>query len=277
MECYQGIYLYTDLDGTLLDDEKNVSDTNLQAIRRLLDGGGHFGIATGRPLYHLDRQLERLPVDAPCILCNGAAIYDFGAARYLARFPLPKRAALDVICQMRALLPEISIQIFCEAAIFEVNPQQDDTLFEIWDNLPRVRIAPELVTQPWHKIIFCHHGAVLDRTVPKLRIPEGLIAYRSEETYFELLAVSKGGALAQLRQALPDMRTLLTIGDYENDLDLVRCGDIGAAPRNAIANVLAAADLTVKDNNQNAIADLLERTVFSNHFGKDENYELPKL
>ena len=41
MKPYHGIYLYTDLDGTLLQDDKTVSDADYAALCRFIDGGGN--------------------------------------------------------------------------------------------------------------------------------------------------------------------------------------------------------------------------------------------
>ena len=43
--------LFSDLDGTLLDDEKNVSSRDLDSINKIIAEGHRFVIATGRPLY----------------------------------------------------------------------------------------------------------------------------------------------------------------------------------------------------------------------------------
>ena len=41
-------YLYADMDGTLLTDTKDISDENVAAIKRYIDAGGKFAVATGR-------------------------------------------------------------------------------------------------------------------------------------------------------------------------------------------------------------------------------------
>lgn len=263
MKPYHGIYLYSDLDGTLLQDDKTVSDENYAALTRFLDGGGSFGIATGRPLPHIARFRDRLPITAPCILCNGAAVYDFSRQQYLRLFPLDKALACQTIRQVEALLPDVSVQIFTEHTIYMVNPNQRDDLYIIWDNLPRVHVLPEQVEEPFWKILFCHRGEILDEAVPKLHLAPGLDTYRSEETYFEVLAQAKGGALAAWRPNLPECKKLLTIGDYENDLSLLAAGDVCAAPANALPCVRQAATIQVCDNNHGAVADFLQQAVFS--------------
>ena len=273
MKPYHGIYLYTDLDGTLLQDDKTVSDADYAALCRFIDGGGNFGIATGRPLPHIARFRDRLPITAPCVLCNGAAVYDFSQEQYLRLFPLDKDLACQTIHQVEALLPDISVQIFTEQTIYMVNPHQRDDLYIIWDNLPRVHLLPEQIEVPFWKILFCHRGQVLDETVPKLHLAPTLVTYRSEETYFEVLAQAKGGALESLRPSLPGCHTLLTIGDYENDLSLLAAGDVCAAPANALPCVRQAADMQVPDNNHHAVAAFLQQAVFSRYESSEKGRE----
>lgn len=45
---YDGIVIYSDLDGTLLDSERNLSKENMDAINSFISQGGRFGVATGR-------------------------------------------------------------------------------------------------------------------------------------------------------------------------------------------------------------------------------------
>ena len=42
--------LFTDLDGTLLTDDKRISDADMRSIRAMIDAGHKFVMTTGRPL-----------------------------------------------------------------------------------------------------------------------------------------------------------------------------------------------------------------------------------
>lgn len=71
--------LFVDLDGTLLDDNKDITPGNLEAIQKAADQGHAVVITTGRPLYSTIFQLEKLHMDKPgcyAITSNGALIYD---------------------------------------------------------------------------------------------------------------------------------------------------------------------------------------------------------
>ena len=51
--------LFTDLDGTLLDDAKNISDADMTAIHAMIDAGHKFVMTTGRPLTSVKRIAEK--------------------------------------------------------------------------------------------------------------------------------------------------------------------------------------------------------------------------
>ena len=74
MGAFSGYYLYCDLDGTLFDDDKNVSAENRAAIETFVREGGRFGVATGRAPSIIGAIERELPVNAPCILLNGAGL-----------------------------------------------------------------------------------------------------------------------------------------------------------------------------------------------------------
>ena len=55
MGIFDGILICTDLDGTLLANDKSISDENLRAIEYFKENGGYFTFVTGRtPFYTAD-------------------------------------------------------------------------------------------------------------------------------------------------------------------------------------------------------------------------------
>ena len=72
-----GILLASDMDGTLLDSRKRLSQANQSALENFVAAGGWFTVATGRMETSVKRYLPVLPLNAPAILYNGAVIYDF--------------------------------------------------------------------------------------------------------------------------------------------------------------------------------------------------------
>ena len=65
-----------DVDGTLVNSDKQISEINQKAIKNYKANGGFFSLATGRIEKSVHRFCEELNIDIPIILYNGARIYD---------------------------------------------------------------------------------------------------------------------------------------------------------------------------------------------------------
>lgn len=71
------VILLSDMDGTLLNSKKEISDADRSAIRRFTELGGKFTIATGRTIQSFEQYVEMLELKMPVIMYNGAAIHDY--------------------------------------------------------------------------------------------------------------------------------------------------------------------------------------------------------
>ena len=92
MGKFDGVLLASDFDNTLLNTETarrtgaevpEVSRRNWEALEYFMAGGGRFAIATGRALAAFIKFADQVPMNAPGIVCNGAALYDFQKGEYL--------------------------------------------------------------------------------------------------------------------------------------------------------------------------------------------------
>ena len=74
---FNKVIIMTDLDGTLLTDDKQILQKDLDAIKRFRKGGGLFTVATGRGYAMARRIVDKLKLDMPAVIFNGASVYDF--------------------------------------------------------------------------------------------------------------------------------------------------------------------------------------------------------
>ena len=97
MGRFTGVLLVSDYDNTLVDSEgarhhdgrpPQVSERNREALEFFMGQGGRFALATGRALPALEGFVDQIPMNAPSVVCNGAALYDFSAQQYLDHIPL---------------------------------------------------------------------------------------------------------------------------------------------------------------------------------------------
>lgn len=101
-----------------------ISPRNLEAIRYWMDQGGRFAVATGRALAAFRRQAESVPMNAPSIVDNGAAIYDLTRGEYLVRRFLPE-SVLDHLAAVMAAFPGVSLELYPEAGPVQVMRPSD--------------------------------------------------------------------------------------------------------------------------------------------------------
>ena len=267
MGAYDGYYLYCDLDGTLLDSDKRISDENRAAIHSFVEQGGRFGVATGRVPGIIGAAENELPINAPCILGNGAGLYDLSSRKYLSTHPVDRTLCAQLAQRVMELQRDICVQIFTDDAIYELNPLQRDDPQTIIERIPTTFSAIENVPGSFLKVLLAHTPEALDLLFPALDLPQlcpGLSAFRTADWYLEVVAtgVNKGSMLQEVRARCDNVQTILAIGDYNNDLEMVSLADIGGAPANAIDEIKATADIVLAaDNNHSCVARFLEAAV----------------
>lgn len=92
---------FTDLDGTLLNDKKQITPKTLEAIDAYITAGNKFIITSGRPLNNIREVAKRTGLDKYqdlLLICyNGSVIYDCVQEKYLADLRLDPKDALHII------------------------------------------------------------------------------------------------------------------------------------------------------------------------------------
>lgn len=272
---YENTAILTDLDGTLFNSQGLVSDEDRAAIDEYIRQGGLFGVATGREPHNARLHLPELPMNAPSIVLNGAAIYDFLTERYLSSVLMDQTAALQVLEHCRQLHLPLDVQIYTTEGIFYATPLETaDPGFLRIHQPTSFQTMDCLVTKKWMKVVLLEREKdALESMVSYLRatglgqkisLVEGTTDVVKIGKYQELLPanINKGTGIALLRH-LPEYagRKVFAVGDYWNDMELLREADIPCAPENAIAAVKAASSFVLPSHNDNPIAWLIRKVI----------------
>lgn len=270
MQKFKGIYLYIDMDGTTLDDNKKISGENIAAINKFIENGGSVGIASGRSPYNLGHFRDILPINAPSILFNGAALYDYSKESYLYSWALNKNLCSEIIEKSLAIFPDLGIQIFTKSGIYEPNSKQITDPFSLLETFDRISRPFTEISEDWNKMLFCHEPENIDKLIDILELDKYRKIMNIEKStgfYLEFVPSNKGKALKKLKELLKNEITkTIAIGDFYNDIEMVKEADIGVAPQNAVHEVKEIAKVIVSDNNHSAVKDLLEKVVFSQKY-----------
>ena len=150
---YNKIVLFSDLDGTLFDSSTAVPEINRQAIQHFTQQGGIFCVSTGRTQHNAAPYLEKVAVNGPCILYNGAAAYSFASRRFLFARTAPEEALEEYIRQILQDYPAVNIQVYTPEEICFVSPQELADAEFVRLHQPCVFSSLERAPRPWLKLL----------------------------------------------------------------------------------------------------------------------------
>lgn len=258
--------LFSDMDGTLISSQKAVSQRNIQAIRRFTELGGRFAVASGRSEEIAAPFLTGIPLSLPAIVYNGAAVYDFASKTFLHRITLPEELAAQILRAGMEAYPEVCAESYNEDCQHLYNPGGLMDHYITEENQPFRYTGLEECRDSF-KLLFYGELEKLRRIEERLRhMPETqeLHLTFSSSFYLEILPprATKGDALEWVIQSLGlDRSEIAAIGDYHNDISMLKTASLGAAAGNAPDEVKRAADLVVADNDHDAVADFIEHTL----------------
>lgn len=266
--------LFLDLDGTLLNDQKEITPGNRAAIEKALAAGHRVVITTGRPLVSAIEQARRLELTSPgCYLIafNGGILYDTGAQKVLFEETVPLELVRAIFAE--ANRRELHIQTYDESRVL-VEPRCDDAAIRRYCSniLMEHTVIPSvdaLTREPAKMLVIDYQNKeplIAFRDWVLERYGEQLDSFFSCEEYLEIIprGLSKGNALLQLAQRLGIPREhTVSAGDAANDLSMLRAAGVGVAMCNGTDEAKAAADVvTTRDNNHDGIAEVVEKYLF---------------
>jgi len=264
MKKFEGILITTDLDGTILKNDKSVSRKNLDAIEYFKENGGYFTFVTGRPPVIVGKIYETVRPNAPIGCYNGGGIYDVEKKEYLWQIPLP-REALRLVEYIDKEMPEMSIQIcgFDNCYFCKMNASMEKHL--VLGGFPDIRWHYSEGEETYAKVLFADleeenlfKVAELLNNHPMAKMFDFI---RSDPEYYEILpkGVSKGDLLMKLADILGvDRKMTIAVGDNDNDASMIKAAGVGYAVANASKAAKEVADIITVSNEEDAIAKIID-------------------
>lgn len=263
MKKFEGILICTDLDGTLLRNDKSISPENLKAIEYFKAEGGLFTFITGRiPLSAADVYNVVQP-NIPFGCFNGGGIYDHRKQDYLWMDSLPEEV-LELVEYVDRNMPEVGIHVNAARHPYFNKDSSALVKFRKVTGLPNLTCHYRDVKEPIAKIIFGDEKEEnILRLMQLLNDHPQSVNYsfiRSEHDLYEILpkGVSKGSVLQKIVELLHiDPDKTIAIGDYDNDVAMLRNARLGVAVSNASDAAKAAADYITVSNEEHALARII--------------------
>lgn len=253
----------TDMDGTLLNSESEISPRNAEAIHSAEKAGIKVVLATGRPIQGVRKYLAHLGLCGPVITYNGAVVADSVTEEILYEQSMSRSDA------------ELALRL----------GQEYDTTMCIWSrgqlyaNKLDDRAYDYMKISGVEPILVTDFTEILDRGITKIlwyddvkmigRMPAEMATKGFCETSFCLSRpyfleffssrASKANAIAKLCEMYgitPD--EVVVFGDAPNDLPMIEFAGLGVAMGNALPELKEVADTITVTNDEDGVAAVIE-------------------
>ncbi len=267
MKKFENTILFSDMDGTLLNREGVISEENKKAICHFVEEGGLFGVATGRSQLNSLMFIKELPINLPCILYNGCAVYDFGKNYFYKIEELNKKNVQNFLEHLIVDFPKVSIQIYSSDMCYFITDEDKADPHHIESHKPcEFTKMDKILSVPWMKILLSGHMAELKKLNNEMLqsgLQEEIDYVYSSDIYLEYLpkGVSKGSALHFVRELMGDQYKIYAVGDYDNDIEMLEEADYGIAMNNAVLSLKRIAKRITVDHNDHAMQDIIYQII----------------
>ena len=268
-----------DLDGTLLDSDKQLSEENASSLARAAAAGVEIVPATGRFYRGMPQRIRELPFVRYVISINGAEVYDVARQKAVCGSEIPWQRAVAVMERLDEL-PVIydcyqdgwgwmTQKFYDQAAQYAANIHSLDMIRNLRTPVPELKACLKERARGVQKIqIFfrdMEKRAEALKTLPEA-FPD-LVVTTSIVNNIEINSrdATKGNALKQLAAHLniPIAQTM-AFGDDRNDLSMLKAAGIGVAMGNAAEDVRRAADYVTDDCNHSGVAHAIKHFLWEN-------------
>ena len=256
----------SDVDGTLLDHRRTLSDRTVAAIRAVRSAGHTFVLCSSRMPASLEG-LERLcgVEPTPLIAYNGGLVLRADRS-VVTDVPITSEDARAgyAVCEHLGL----HASFFAGDDWYAWGPDQwterEATITAVDPSSASAHdyVAGGLVdTQPPHKVMAMGDPALVDELEAALAGRGGMVTYRSKRTYLEIANAdcSKGDGLRALAGELGiDVADTVFFGDNHNDVSAFAVAGTAVAVSNAVEPALDAATVVTGHHREDGVAEYLE-------------------
>lgn len=265
--------IFLDLDGTLLNDQKELPKENRTAIDEALEAGHKVLICTGRPLCSAIKLLPLFGLDKPgcyAITYNGGLIYDAGAKKAIYQKTLPLDQ-VKYVFEKAYEFGRIHIQTYTDQYLiceYDTKESQDYERVTKTDRKVVKDIFEELKGQEPCKMLAIAYDT--DRKhIEAFR--ESMMEYCEGKMdvcfscyeYLEFMpaGINKGNSIRWMCNYMNiPLEKTIAVGDAENDITMIQTAGVGAVMKNAGDDIKKYGNyITENDNNNGGVAEVIRK------------------
>ena len=272
--------IISDVDGTLLDANHQITDENKKAVMEYRRAGGLFTLATGRIEKSAVKIQQELSVDIPLILYNGAKIVDIGKNIVVFEKYLTEDQATAAVRALEVF--PVSVILYSGGEGYTLSYTDNIKEHAVMEGINPVLIKDMMTIDlsKVNKILFAGDNDDNDDILfgnylmEYERICKSLpFIVRSNKRYLEFLpeGVNKGTAVEVLASHLGiPMEEIICFGDNLNDLEMIQKAGLGVAMGNGHEELKEIADFVAPPNTESGLASVINNILYKDpHFNKE--------
>jgi len=254
----------TDLDGTIVRTDGSISARTVAALARVERGGAYLVMVTGRPPRWMHEIANAVAHHGVAICANGAVVYDLHTESVVRATMIQPDVIAKAVERLRAAVPELRFAVeYPTGFVFEARYNLGGWDAEAAGGRPVEGEA--LVDRPGTKLLAFHPSADPDWLAEKAEKAVGdlvTVTHSSGRGLLEMSAqgVTKASALAEMcAEKGITADEVVAFGDMPNDLPMLTWAGTSYGVANAHAEVLATVTGTTASNDDDGVAQVLER------------------
>ena len=261
-----------DLDDTLLNDDRQISDRNAEVLRECVENGIYVVLCSGRAEDAILPFVRRLEIAGReegrfIIAINGSSIFDLHKRQQI----FCKKVESDILTRTDEIAEAhgLKSEVYTPDTIFYSEENEWTRLDVEMCGLKgqKVENYKEFIRQGFTKMLVPGDPRKLQQIQKELReeFGERAVIFTSKPYFLEILPpeCGKGEAVSWLSEKLGiEIEKTMGFGDSMNDESMIRMTGYGVAMKNGLPEIKNIADfVTDNDNNNDGIADFLRKHV----------------
>ena len=265
--------IVSDFDGTLVNSQNTISDNVRQAINEYVYCGGIFAVCTGRMLKSILPRVRELGLRGLVVAYQGSVIADIESGKLLRNNSLSVADCIE-ICTF-AEKHNFTCNTYSGEVLYTNIPAGNRGLitYETITGVKAVNIDGSMASFVRENNLACNKITFLVKPHDRERLYKLLQAQFSQKydvtcSAAVLVEISpkgddKGKALTFIADYFGiDMSDTVSIGDNLNDLSMIKSASVGVAVGNAVDDLKRVADYVSASNNDDAVAEIIEKFGF---------------
>lgn len=264
-----------DMDGTLLNSSKEVSNRNKEAIKKAHDMGVKIAISTGRVFTSAKYYAQLLGINAPIIASNGAYIREKDRNKVIYSSTL----SIEECKKILGIIKNYDFKVYFNTFNTIISPKpypKGYTYLEMNEDLSddmkiNLHVNPNLEEEFVNRdgeilkaICISEDYSTLKKAKDEIINLKSFEVVSSLGDNFEVMkkGISKGNAVKILTEFYGFKREeVICIGDGENDLSMIKYAGLGVAMGNAPDYVKKEADYITETNDKDGVAEIIEKFI----------------